>query len=107
MRLPELGVRNVNDAAPKLRFGEVFLPNTEMLAVKRCKLRRHPSLGMNTVRDASDWHFVDGDARPHIFPKRSSHFAVQFTDAIRVAAEAQRENGHTEWLALIQSCVAE
>src|ERR1700741_4812564 len=96
MRFPKLRVRNINDTAPKLRFGEVFLPSTEMFAVKRRKLRRHPSLGMNTVCDTSDRHFVDGDARPHIFPKRSSDFAVQFTDAICMPAETQRENGHTE-----------
>ena len=107
MCLPELRIGNINDAAPKFRFGQVFLPGAEMLAVKRRKLRCHPGLGMNTVRDAGNWHFVDRNARPHVFPKRSRHFAVQFTDAVCVPAETQRENGHTERVVWIEPCLAE
>src|SRR5262249_51996427 len=107
MRLPKLRIVNINHAAPKLRFGEMLLPIAEMLAVKRRKLRRHPGLRMNTVRDIGDGNFVDRNARPYIFPKCSAHFTVQFADTIRVATKAQRQDCHAERLVGVESCVAE
>ena len=107
MCLPELRVVNINNAAPKLGLGQVFFPGTEMLSVKRGKLRCHPGLGMNTVCNTRNRHFVDRDARPHIFPERPSHFAVQFAHAIRVPAETQRQDGHAKRIVRIQARVAE
>src|SRR6478735_11153162 len=46
MRLPQLRIRNVDDAAPKIRFSQVLLPIAEMLAIKPRKLRCHPRFGM-------------------------------------------------------------
>src|SRR5712691_310398 len=72
VRLPELCIRNIDDAAPKLRLSQMFFPCAEMLAIKRGELRRHPSLRVDTVRDVGDRHFVHRNADPDIFPKRSS-----------------------------------
>src|SRR5438270_13605109 len=107
MCLPKLSVVNINDSPPKFRLGQVFLPVAEMLLVKVRKLRSHPGLSVNTVGDAGDRYFVDRNARPHIFPKRSSDFTVQITDAIRVSAKAQRQDGHAERIVRIESCMAE
>src|SRR6266478_4107875 len=76
VRLPELCIRNIDDAAPKVGLGQMFLPCAEMLLIKRRKLRRHPGLGVDTVRDAGDRHFLHRHAGPDVFPKRSSDFAV-------------------------------
>ena len=78
-----------------------------MLSVKRGKLGRHPRFGVNAVGDVGDRHFVDRDASPDIFPERARHFAVQFADAIRAPAEAQRQDGHAERIIRIESGVAE
>src|SRR6266481_5875890 len=107
MCLPKLRVVNINDAAPKFGFGQVFLPVAEVFAVKRRKFRRHPGLGMNTICDAGYRHFVDRNAGPDIFPKRSTHFAVQFTDPIRMPAETQRQDGHAEWIIRIEARMTE
>ena len=88
MRLPQLRVRNVDDAPPKVRFGEVLLPIAEMLAIKCRKLGCHPGLGMYAICDTGDRHLMRRNARPNVFPQGSAHFAVQFADAIRVPAEA-------------------
>src|SRR5438270_12598163 len=107
MCLPKLRVVNIDDAAPKLGFGQVFLPVAEMLLVKVRKLRSHPRLSVNTVGDAGDRYFVNRNARPHIFPKRASDFTVHITDAIRVSAKAQRQDGHAERIVRMDSSMAE
>src|SRR5438874_11484294 len=104
-RLPPLGVRSVDYAAPKIRFSQVLLPIAEMLAIKCSKFRRHPRFRMDAIRDTGNGHLVHRNARPHIFPERTAHFTVQFTDPIRVAAEAQCKDGHTERLVGIEACV--
>ena len=76
MRLPELCIRNIDDAAPKLGLSQMFLPCAEMLLIKRRKFRRHPGLGVDTVRDAGDRDFLHWDTGPDVFPKRSSYLAV-------------------------------
>src|SRR6266513_705483 len=72
VRLPELCIRNIDDAAPKLRFSQMFLPCAEMPLIKRRKLRRHPGFCVDAVRDAGDRHFLHRHAGPDSFPKRSS-----------------------------------
>ena len=76
MRIPKFRVVNINDAAPKFRFGKMFLPVAEVLAIKRCELRRHPGFGMDPVGDVGNGHFMDWNARPDILPKRSADLAV-------------------------------
>jgi hypothetical protein len=68
MRIPELRVGNIEDTAPEIRLGEVFLPCPEMLAIKCCELRRHPGFRMDSVCDAGNRHFVDRNAGPDVFP---------------------------------------
>src|SRR5215208_4536469 len=58
MRLPQLRVGNIDDAAPKIRFSQVLLPVAEMLAIKCRKLRRHPCLGVHAIRDTGNRHLV-------------------------------------------------
>src|SRR5215469_1094786 len=87
MRLPQLRVGNIDDAAPKFRLSQVLLPLAEMLAIKCRKFGCHPSLGMNAVGDTGDRHLMHRNARPHIFPERSAYFTVQFTYPIRMATE--------------------
>ena len=90
MRVPKLRVGNIDDAAPKIGLGQMLLPIAEMLAIERRKLRRHPGFCMDAVRDVGNWHFVDRNTGPHIFPKRSCHFTVQFADGVCVSAETKR-----------------
>src|SRR5262249_17725932 len=107
MGIPQLCVGNVDDAAPKIRLSQMLLPIAEMLAIKRSEFWCHPRFCVNAVRDIGDRHFRDWNTRPDIFPKRTSHVTVQFTHAIRVAAETQRQDGHAERLVRVESCVAE
>ena len=107
MCLPKLRVVNINDAAPEFRFCEVFLPVPEVPAIERRKFGRHPRLGMNAVCDAGDRHFLDWNAGPDVFPKRSSNFTVQFTHTVRVPAQTQGEDSHAERILWIEACVAE
>src|SRR5439155_25157101 len=83
---PKLRVVNINHAAPKFRFSQVFLPIAEVLLVKRRILWRHPRLGMNSVRDTGNRHFMDWNTGPNIFPKRSGNFTVQFAHAVSMPA---------------------
>ena len=61
---------------------------------------------MHAVSNAGDRHFVDWNAGPHIFPKRSSNFTVQFADAVGVAAKTQRQDGHAERIIRIEPGLA-
>src|SRR5882724_4997501 len=107
VRLPELCIRNIDDTAPKLRFNQMFFPRAEMPLIKRRELRRHPGLRVDTIRDASDRHFLHRHAGPDVFPKRSSDFAVQFAHAVGVPAQPQRKNSHTERVARINAGLTE
>src|SRR5437762_12927335 len=103
MSLPKSRVVNINDAPPKFRLGEVFLPVAEVPAIERRKFGRHPRLGMNAVCHAGDRHFLDRNAGPDVFPKRSSNFAVQFTHTVRVPAQTQSEDSHAERIVWIEA----
>src|SRR5271157_3133664 len=75
----------------------MFLPiPTKVLGVDAVKLGRRPRFGMDAVRNAGDGYFLNGNSRPDILPKASTHLAVKLAHAIGVAAYAERENGHTE-----------
>ena len=107
MRLPKLGVGNMDHAAPEFRLGLMLLPIAEKFGVERGKFRRHPRLGVNAVGDAGDRHFMHRHAGPNVFPKRLADFAVQFAHAIRVPAHPQRQDGHAESRQRIRARLAE
>src|SRR5207253_8043180 len=94
-------------SSPKFRLGQVFLPHTEVLAIKRGELRRHPGFCMDPICDAGDRHFLDGHAGPDIFPKRSGDFAMQFAYPVGVPAKTQRQDGHTEGIVWIEAGLTE
>ena len=96
MSLPELGVGNLDHAAPEIRLGQMLFPIAEILRVERRKFRRQPSLGMNTIGDAGNGHLMDRNARPNIFPKRLTDFSVQFAHPIGMPARAQSKDGHAK-----------
>src|SRR5438874_5831805 len=62
---------------------------------------------MNPVSYVSDGNFVRGDAGPDVFPKAATHFAVQFADAVGMAAQAQGQDRHAKWIGGVDSGLAE
>ena len=107
MRLPKLRIRDVDDTAPKFRFGQMFFPCAKMLAVKRRKLWRHPGFCVNTVCHAGDWYLMHGHPDPDILPKRLGDFAMQLAHPIGVSAQAQCQNGHAKGVVWIDPCLPE
>src|SRR6266513_1268217 len=107
MCVPKLRIGNIDNTTPELRLGEVFLPCTEMLAIKCRELGRHPGFRMDPVCDVGDRHFMDWNASPNIFTTRSGDFAVQFANPIGMAAKTQCEDGHTERIVWINARVTE
>src|SRR2546430_15244275 len=96
MSFPELSAGDVCHPPPEIGLCKMFLPIPEILFVEGGHLRRHPGFGMDAVGDAGDRHFVARHSGPDIFPKTAAHVTVQFTDAVRMPARPERENGHAE-----------
>src|SRR5688500_13672244 len=79
----------------------------EILLVKHRDLRHHPRVLVDDVGNAGDWHLMVGDVVPYIFPDRAAHLAMQFADAIGMAARAQSQDSHAKRFDWIDARLAE
>ena len=101
MRIPKFRVVNINDAAPKFRFGKMFLPVAEVLAIKRRELRRHPGFGGGPVCNVGNRHFVDWNADQTSFQRDRLTSPCNLL-TLGVAAKTQRQDGHAKGIIWIE-----
>ena len=100
MRLPQLAVGDLVDAAPGILVVEAGVPvGAEVTGVERGETRGEPGGGVDAVGDGADGDLFFLDLWPEEAPHGARDGAMQLAHAVVLRRESERQDGHAEALA--------